>query len=69
MEELLRLIEKNLDRGMHHAVFLLPYAMGGMLETLHSQGKVLQTEYTGEGIQVEAICDEALFGKLREYLV
>ena len=68
MEELLRLIEKNLDRGMHHAVFLLPYSMGGMVETLHTQGKVLNTEYTAEGIQVEAVCDEALFGKLREYL-
>ena len=69
MEELLRLIEKNLDKGLIKATFLLPYAMGGMVDTLHSQAKVLQTEYTADGIRVEAICDEALYGKLRGYLV
>jgi len=69
MDELLRLIEKNLDKGLIKATFLLPYAMGGMVDTLHSQAKVLQTEYTADGIQVEAICDEALYGKLRGYLV
>ena len=69
MDELLRLIEKNLDKGLIKATFLLPYAMGGMVDTLHSQAKVLQTEYTADGIRVEAICDEALYGKLRGYLV
>ncbi len=68
MPELLQLIEKNLDKGLHKAVFLLPYAMGGMVDTLHSQGKVLSTEYTADGIQVEAVCDDALYGKLRDYL-
>lgn len=68
LPQLLQLIEKNLDKGLHHATFLLPYAMGGMVETLHSQAKVLKTEYTETGILVEAICDEALYGKLREYL-
>ena len=42
--------------------------MGGMVETLHDQARVLNTEYTPEGIQVEAICDEAIYGKLREYV-
>ena len=69
MEELLKLIEKNLDRGLHHVTLLLPYTMGGMVETLHTQAKVLNTEYTAEGIQVETVCDEVLYGKLREYLV
>ncbi len=68
LPQLLQLIEKNLDKGLHHATFLLPYAMGGMVDTLHSQAKVLKTEYTETGILVEAICDEALYGKLREYL-
>ena len=68
MDELLRLIEKNLNKGLIHAKFLLPYAAGGMLDMLHSQAKVLATEYLTEGIEVEAICDEALYGKLRQYL-
>ena len=69
MDQLLQLIEKNLDKGLHKAVFLLPYSMGGMVDTLHSQAKVLRTDYTSEGIEVEAICDDALYGKLKAYLV
>ena len=68
MDALLKLIEKNLNKGLIKATFLLPYAAGGMLDMLHSQAKVLSTEYLAEGIQVEAICDEALYGKLRQYL-
>ncbi len=67
LEDLLRLIERNLNRGLHHAVFLLPYALGGQVETLHDQAKILNVEYTPEGIKIEALCDEAIFGKLREY--
>ena len=68
MDKLLQLIEKNLDKGLHKAVFLLPYSMGGMVDTLHSQAKVLRTEYTAEGIEVEAVCDDALYGKLKGYV-
>ncbi len=68
MDELLKLIEKNLNKGLIHATFLLPYSAGGMLDMLHSQAKVLATEYLAEGIEVDAICDEALYGKLRQYL-
>ena len=68
MEQLLTLIEKNLDQGLHRGVFLLPYAMGGMVDVLHSQARVLNLEYTAEGIRVEAVCDGALFGKLKNYL-
>ena len=68
MEQLLTLIEKNLDQGLHRGVFLLPYAMGGMVDVLHSQARVLNLEYTAEGIRVEVVCDGALFGKLKNYL-
>ena len=68
MDQLLALIEKNLDQGLHRGVFLLPYAMGGMVDVLHSQARVLNLEYTAEGIRVEAVCDSALFGKLKDYL-
>ncbi len=69
MDKLLQLIEKNLDKGLHKALFLLPYSMGGMVETLHNQAKVLSVEYEAEGIRVEAICDDALYGKLRSHIV
>ena len=67
LPELLRAIEEKLGRGLHHTVFLLPYAAAGQVDQLHSQAKVLRCEYTAEGIEVEAVCDEVLYGRLRGY--
>jgi len=67
IDDLLRLIEKSLDRGLHHTTFLLPYSMAGQVDQLHSQAKVIRCDYTGEGIEIEAVCDEILYGRLRSY--
>lgn len=68
IEELRQLVQKKLDQGLRHGVYLLPYAMGGQVEQLHLQAKVLRCEYRSEGIEVEAICDKALYGRLSQYL-
>ena len=69
MEGLLKAIEKALVSSLHHVVVRLPYAMGGMVETLHNNAQVKNVEYTGEGIEVETILDDILFGRLREYVI
>ena len=68
MDQLLAAIEKALGHSRHHVVLTLPYNMGGMVETLHSGAKVNGVEYTGEGIVVEAVLDEILYGRLRDYV-
>ena len=68
MDKLLAAIEKALDRGLHHVVVTLPYSMGGMVETLHSNAQVKSVEYTAEGIEIETIVDEILYGRLKEYV-
>ena len=68
VDALLQLIESTLNRGLHHSVFLLPYSEGGRVEQLHKQAQVLRCDYTAEGIEVETICDETMFGRLRDYL-
>ena len=68
MEELLKAIERMLGHSRHHIKVCLPYSMGGMVDTLHSNAQVLNVEYTGEGIEVEAIVDPILYGKLRDYI-
>ena len=68
MENLLSAIEKMLGHSRHHIIVTFPYAMGGMVETLHSGAQVLNVEYTGEGIQVETIVDPILYGRLRDYI-
>ena len=69
MDGLLRAIEKALDAARHHVVVRLPYSMGGMVETLHDGAQVRNVEYGAEGIEVEAVLDDILFGRLREYII
>ena len=68
MDRLLSAIEEALGHSRHHVTVLLPYSMGGMVDTLHSSAQVLNVEYTGDGIAVETILDPILFGKLKEYI-
>ena len=68
IDELRRLVEQELGRGLHHAKFLLPYAMAGQLDRLHQTAQVIASDYTEGGIFVEAICDDAVYGRLREYV-
>lgn len=68
MDALLSAIDEALGKTLHDAKFLFPYSAGGNLDLLHSQAQVVTTEYRADGIFVEAICDETLFGKLRQYV-
>ena len=66
--ELLALMEKLLAPSLRRAVFLLPYSQAGQLEALHREGQVLSCDYEDAGIRVQAICPDALYGRLRPYL-
>ena len=68
MEELLKAIERTLGHSRHHITVTLPYSMGGMVETLHNKAQVLSTDYTAEGIQVETVVDDILYGRLKQYI-
>ena len=68
METLLQAIERTLGHSRHQITVTLPYSMGGMLETLHNNAQVLSTEYTGEGIVVETVVDDILYGRLKAYI-
>ena len=65
---LLQRIEQELQRGLHRVKLLLPYSMGGQIDTLHTNASVLHVDYTPEGIAVEAILDGTLWGRLRPYI-
>lgn len=66
--ELLQAIERALNHARHHVVMTLPYSMGGQVETLHDNAKVIGVDYSAEGIIVEAILDDILYGRLRDYV-
>lgn len=69
MDGLLKAIEKALVSALHHVVVRLPYSMGGMVDKLHSNAQVKNVEYTGEGIEIETILDDILYGQLRDYVI
>jgi len=68
MDGLLTSIEKALAHARHHVIVVLPYSMGGMVETLHNNAQVKSTEYTADGIEMEVILDDILYGRLRDYI-
>ena len=68
MDSLLHAMEKALGHARHHVLVRLPYAMGGMVETLHDGAQVNSVEYTADGIEVDAVLDDILYGRLREYV-
>ena len=68
MEGLLKAIEGALVDSLHHVIAVLPYSMGGMVDTLHKNAKVKNVEYTADGIEVETIIDDILYGRLKNYI-
>ncbi len=69
LEELLKLIDKNLDTGVQRVMMLLPYAKAGELDRLHREAKVFSAAYENEGIRVDAALNPELQGRYREYIV
>ena len=65
---LLAAIERALERARHHVMLCLPYSMGGQVETLHDNAQVLRVDYTADGIEIETVLDDILYGRLRNYV-
>lgn len=65
---LLAAIERALERARHHVMLCLPYSMGGQVETLHDNAQVLRVDYTADGIEIETVLNDILYGRLRDYI-
>lgn len=65
--DLLAMVERELLGTLHRVRLLLPYSAAGLLDVLHSQAQVLSCEYTENGICIETVCEDTLYGKLKEY--
>ena len=69
MDSLCRAIEKALGQARHKVLLRLPYSMGGMVETLHNNAQVNAVDYTPDGIEVNAVLDDILYGRLRDLVM
>lgn len=68
MDQLLAAIENALGHARHHVTLCLPYSMGGQVETLHNNAQVKSVDYTADGIEIEAVLDDILYGRLKDYI-
>ena len=67
-EALVRKLSQMLDRGKKQVTLLLPYSAGALLDSLNREARVLRTDYTDAGIEVEAVVQPELYGKLKPYI-
>ena len=67
-QALLEKLSALLGRGKRRLTLLIPYARAGLLDTLQREADVKKADYTEEGIAVEAVVPDALYGKLREFV-
>ena len=67
-DALVKRLSELLDRGKKHLFLELPYAAAGLLDSLQREAAMLSTEYTEEGIRVEAIVPPELAGRLKPYI-
>ena len=69
MEQLLQAMESALGAKLHNVVLRLPYSMGGQVDVLHNNAQVKSVDYTADGIEIETVIDDILYGRLKAYVV
>lgn len=69
IDELLKAVEDNLPLRVKCVNLLFPFDKAGLLAQLRANSTINKEEYTASGIEVEAVIDEATYGRLREYIV
>ena len=67
VDELLRAIDRKLDKGTRRVTLHLPYDKAGLLDALYREAKVETVEY-GETIDVAAVCDPRTIGLVKDYI-
>lgn len=69
VENLLNACVEMLESRVRRARFLIPYTRSDLAAAMHSEGKVLSTEYVEEGTLVEAVLPVAFYNKFSRFLV
>lgn len=68
IDALLTAIEDNLPVRMHRVSLLLPFDKAGVCAEIRRSGTLLREDYTADGIVIEAVCDDQLYAKVKEYV-
>ncbi|MBO4330584.1 MAG: GTPase HflX [Oscillospiraceae bacterium] len=66
--ELKERIAAVLSKGIKEIEVLLPYGKASLLDMLHRESRVLDTEYSDEGVRVKVACTPEIYARIKEYV-
>jgi len=69
VETLLAKIEESLSSSEKKVTLRLPYDKAGLVETIHRDGIVKDTRYLEEYIELDAVVNPGLYGKLKGFIM
>ncbi len=67
IDRLLQAIEDNLPVRMKRVTLIVPFSHGGLVSEIRDKGTLVSEEYLAEGTRVEAIIDEKLYAKAKQF--
>ena len=67
LDELLKAIDRQLDKGTREVTLHLPYDKGNLLNVLYRESRVESVEY-GETIDIKAVCNPRAIGMVKDYI-
>ncbi len=67
LDELLKAIDRELDKGTRHVTLHLPYDKGNLLDILYRESRVESVEY-GQTIDIQAVCNPRAIGMVKPYI-
>ena len=69
IDALLEKIERMLNAQKKQVTLRLPYDKAGLVETLHRESAVIDARYLEQCIEIDAIINPELYGRLKTYVV
>ena len=67
IDALLKAIDDNLPVRMKRVALLVPFASAGIVSDIRDSGTLISEEYTADGVAVEAVVDEILYARVRDF--
>lgn len=67
IDELLEAIDRNLPVRLKRVRLLIPFASAGLASEIRSSGTLISEDYVADGLEIEAIVDEALYSKVKKF--
>ena len=68
IDKLLQMIDDNLPVRVKKVKLLLPFTMAGIPNEIREKATLISENYTADGIEVEAVIDESMYRRLKEYI-